>query len=196
MLRANIGGKTPSGFSLSVNPSLSKSMVSGKLMVIFERNPSSGYRTNGNDIVGVILSTVPGGNASRPSSVIQTSLFLRECGLFAPSDAGSSSFWFALFLDSSTAFTLSNWLLFCFVRFNVELWSLDCCILWHETIETITIAKVAFSHKRNTSMVKARTFLDRSSLHSSLWPEIYMEIIWKFHHICNNKRQYFMSNTK
>lgn len=55
-------------------------LVSGKLIVIFDKNPSGGYRTNGSDNVGVILNTVPGGRAKRPSSVIHISLFFRECG--------------------------------------------------------------------------------------------------------------------
>lgn len=79
--RASNGGNSPNGFSLSVRPSLSKSIVSGKLIVIFDRKPSSGYRTSGNDNVGVILNTVPGGKARRPSSVIQIKRFFRECGL-------------------------------------------------------------------------------------------------------------------
>lgn len=53
-----IGGRTPSGFSLSVNPNLSKSIVNGKLIVIFDRKPSSGYRTNGNDNVGLNLKMI------------------------------------------------------------------------------------------------------------------------------------------
>lgn len=171
ILRAKIGGRTPSGFSLSVRPNLSKSMVNGKLIVIFDRNPSNGYRTKGNDSVGVILSTVPGGNASRPSSVIQINRFLRECGLFASSDSSDASFvlsaWFCWVLvvdafDSmlSTASVLFGlnllgfWFLICSIfKCAIELLSFDCCILWHETIEIITIVMMAFSHNPNSSMV-------------------------------------------
>lgn len=49
-------------------------------MVRFEKNPSGGCLTNGIDMVGVNVNAVPGGNANRPSSVIQIKRFRRECG--------------------------------------------------------------------------------------------------------------------
>lgn len=55
-------------------------LVNGRLMVMLERNPSGGYLTKGIDIVGVMVRSVPGGSASRPSFVIQSILFWRECG--------------------------------------------------------------------------------------------------------------------
>lgn len=169
ILRAKIGGKTPSGFSLSVRPSLSKSIVSGKLIVIFERNPSSGYRTNGNDMVGVILSTVPGGSASRPSSVIQIKRFFRECGLFTSVDVSESSASLFLFFDSFAALTLPIafelfrlillrfWWICSMLTWVVELWSLECSILWPDTIEIITIITMALSHTPSTSMVRTQS---------------------------------------
>lgn len=45
-------------------------LVNGKLIVILEKNPSGGYRTNGIDSDGLTTKVVPGGRASRPSDVI------------------------------------------------------------------------------------------------------------------------------
>lgn len=53
-------------------------LVNGRLTVILEKNPSGGYRTNGNERDGVMTKVVPGGSASLPSEVIQRSLFCRE----------------------------------------------------------------------------------------------------------------------
>lgn len=46
----------------------------------FDVKPSGGWRTNGMEMLGVKLRTVPGGRASRPSSVIHTRRFCLECG--------------------------------------------------------------------------------------------------------------------
>lgn len=61
-------------------------------MVMFERNPSGGYLTNGNDRDGLITSVVPGGKASRPSDVIQSIRFCRECD-FSEMTVGSCVHW-------------------------------------------------------------------------------------------------------
>lgn len=44
-------------------------LVKGKLTVIFEKNPSGGYRTKGMERDGVMTRVVPGGRAKRPSEV-------------------------------------------------------------------------------------------------------------------------------
>lgn len=49
-------------------------------MVMLEKNPSGGYRTNGIDKEGVITREVPGGSARRPSGVSHSSRFCLECG--------------------------------------------------------------------------------------------------------------------
>ena len=56
-------------------------LVNGKLMDIFDKNPSGGYLTKGKDKEGVMVRWVPGGRARRPSLVIHRSLFCRECEL-------------------------------------------------------------------------------------------------------------------
>ena len=48
---------------------------------MLDRNPSGGYLTNGRDSDGVIVSLVPGGRARRPSVVIHSRRFCRECGV-------------------------------------------------------------------------------------------------------------------
>lgn len=58
-------------------------LVNGKLIVILEKNPSGGYRTNGIDRDGLTTKVVPGGRASRPSDVIHKIRFCRECALFS-----------------------------------------------------------------------------------------------------------------
>lgn len=63
-------------------------LVNGKLIVIFEKNPSGGYRTNGKDKEGVIISVVPGGRANLPSEVTHKILFCLE---WAFPDVGGSS---------------------------------------------------------------------------------------------------------
>ena len=50
-------------------------------MVIFDKNPSGGYRTKGMDKDGVMTRAVPGGRARRPSFVIQSIRFCLEWGL-------------------------------------------------------------------------------------------------------------------
>ena len=50
-------------------------LAKGKLTVILLRKPLGGYLTNGNDNVGTIDITVPGGRAILPSFVIQRTLF-------------------------------------------------------------------------------------------------------------------------
>jgi hypothetical protein len=52
--------------------------VNGKLTVMFEKNPSGGYRTNGNERDGVMTRVVPGGNANLPSAVTHSILFCLE----------------------------------------------------------------------------------------------------------------------
>lgn len=54
------------------------SLVNGRLMDILDKNPSGGCRTNGRDSDGVMVSSVPGGRANRPSVVIHNSRFCRE----------------------------------------------------------------------------------------------------------------------
>lgn len=49
-------------------------------MDMLDRNPSGGYLTNGRVSAGVMVSLVPGGRASRPSVVIHSRRFCRECG--------------------------------------------------------------------------------------------------------------------
>lgn len=66
------------------------SLVTGKLIDRFEKKPSGGWRTNGKAMVGVNVKAVPGGSAKRPSSVIQTKRFLRECGCFESLSINSS----------------------------------------------------------------------------------------------------------
>lgn len=56
-------------------------LVNGRLMEMFEKNPSGGYRTNGIAIVGEMVKEVPGGRARRPSSVIHTNRFCRDFGV-------------------------------------------------------------------------------------------------------------------
>lgn len=46
---------------------------------MFEKNPSGGYLTNGNDNEGAITRVVPGGNANLPSDVTHSILFCLEC---------------------------------------------------------------------------------------------------------------------
>lgn len=139
------------------------------------------YKKNGSTYV--ILRTVPGGNANRPSSVIQINRFFRECGWFAsfddaivslisswlwpslsafllaPPPPPLSSSWFDLSLELLSTSVSSGLLLFCFVLFNVVLCSFDCRIRWHDIIEITTMAIAAFSHKRNTSMVNKTKWL-------------------------------------
>ena len=62
--------------------------MTGKLIEIFDRKPVGGYLTNGIAIVGAMVIDVPGGKASRPSSVTQMRRFFLECGVF---DFASSS---------------------------------------------------------------------------------------------------------
>lgn len=45
---------------------------------MLDKNPLGGCRTNGIESDGVIAIVVPGGNASRPSLVIQSILFCLE----------------------------------------------------------------------------------------------------------------------
>lgn len=66
-------------------------LVNGKLMLMLDKNPSGGYRTNGSVNDGVMTSRVPGGNANRPSVVIHSRRFCRECGTSSPSCRWSSS---------------------------------------------------------------------------------------------------------
>lgn len=56
-------------------------LVNGKLMDMFEKNPSGGYRTKGIAIVGDMVRDVPGGRASRPSSVTQIKRFCLDFGV-------------------------------------------------------------------------------------------------------------------
>lgn len=58
-------------------------LVNGKLTVMFEKNPSGGYLTKGNDRDGVMTRVVPGGSARRPSDVTHNIRFWRECGTFS-----------------------------------------------------------------------------------------------------------------
>lgn len=60
-------------------------------MDMLDRNPSGGYLTNGSDSDGVMVSRVPGGRASRPSVVIHSSRFCRECGVSADRDDDDDS---------------------------------------------------------------------------------------------------------
>lgn len=54
-------------------------LVNGKLIVKFEKNPSGGYLTKGNDKEGAMTRVVPGGKASLPSDVTHSILFCLEC---------------------------------------------------------------------------------------------------------------------
>jgi len=56
-------------------------LVNGKLMVMFDKKPSGGYRTKGRDRDGVMTRAVPGGRARRPSFVIHNIRFCLEWGL-------------------------------------------------------------------------------------------------------------------
>lgn len=67
------------------------SLVKGKLMVKFEKNPSGGYLTKGNDNDGAITSVVPGGRAKRPSSVSQRILFCLDLAPSFVRDDGMAS---------------------------------------------------------------------------------------------------------
>lgn len=53
-------------------------LVNGKLMVMFDKKPSGGYRTKGRDRDGVMTRAVPGGRARRPSFVIHSIRFCLE----------------------------------------------------------------------------------------------------------------------
>lgn len=56
-------------------------LVNGKLIEMFEKNPSGGYRTKGIAIVGDMVRDVPGGSAKRPSSVTQIKRFCLDFGV-------------------------------------------------------------------------------------------------------------------
>jgi hypothetical protein len=53
-------------------------LVNGKLMLMFDKKPSGGYRTKGRDRDGVMTREVPGGRARRPSFVIHSIRFCLE----------------------------------------------------------------------------------------------------------------------
>lgn len=53
-------------------------LVKGRLTVMFEKNPSGGYLTKGNDRDGLMTRVVPGGKASLPSAVIHKIRFCLE----------------------------------------------------------------------------------------------------------------------
>lgn len=97
-------------------------LVSGKLIVILDKNPAGGCLTSGNEIVGEMLSTVPGGKARRPSSVIQIMRFVRLCfwspSLLSSADAVAAAAFCCVGVVDILAFPLasgsvSNWRKFC-----------------------------------------------------------------------------------